>query len=81
MSQIKVAQAALEPRKLNLDFCKVTSPIDGLTSRYNLTPGNLVTQDQTVLTTINHRKTATRMRRRNDHRGPSSRRRRGRLDL
>jgi multidrug efflux system membrane fusion protein len=51
-SQINVAQAALEPCKLNLDFCKVTSPIDGLASRYYLTPGNLVTRDQTVLTTI-----------------------------
>jgi membrane fusion protein, multidrug efflux system len=51
-SQIHVAQAAQEPCKLNLDFCKVTSPIDGVVSRYNLTPGNLVTQDQTVLTTI-----------------------------
>jgi multidrug efflux system membrane fusion protein len=28
------------------------APIDGRADRYNLTPGNLVTQDQTVLTTI-----------------------------
>ena len=51
-SQINVAQAALEPCKLNLDFCEVTSPIDGLSSRYYLTPGNLVTQDKTVLTSV-----------------------------
>ncbi len=51
-SQIHIAQTALEPCKLNLEFCKVTSPIDGLASRYNLTPGNLVTQDKSVLTTI-----------------------------
>jgi multidrug efflux system membrane fusion protein len=51
-SQIHVTQAALEPCKLNLDFCRVASPIDGLSSRYYLTPGNLVTQDKTVLTTV-----------------------------
>ena len=52
MAQIKVAEASLEPCKLNLAFCKVVSPIDGRVSRANLTPGNLVTQDKTVLTTI-----------------------------
>jgi multidrug efflux system membrane fusion protein len=51
-AQMDVAQASLEPHKLSLEFCKVVSPIDGLVSRYYLTPGNLVTQDQTVLTTL-----------------------------
>jgi multidrug efflux system membrane fusion protein len=37
---------------LNLDFTKVTSPIDGQVSRYYLTLGNLVSQDSTLLTTI-----------------------------
>ena len=33
-------------------FTKVTSPIDGQVSRYYLTLGNLVIQDQTLLTTV-----------------------------
>ena len=45
-------EASLETYKLNLDFCRVTSPIDGQVSRYYLTLGNLVTQDQTLLTTV-----------------------------
>ena len=38
--------------KLNLDWCKVNSPIDGMVGRYYLTLGNLVNQDQTLLTTV-----------------------------
>jgi len=49
---VKAAKAGLEVYKLNLDFCKVTSPIDGQVSRYYLTVGNLVNQDQTLLTTV-----------------------------
>jgi multidrug efflux system membrane fusion protein len=37
---------------LNKEFTQVTSPIDGQVSRYYLTLGNLVNQDQTLLTTI-----------------------------
>ncbi|HEX4142435.1 MAG TPA: efflux RND transporter periplasmic adaptor subunit [Pirellulales bacterium] len=44
--------ANMEQYKLNLDFCQVTSPIDGHVSRYYLTLGNLVNQDQTLLTTV-----------------------------
>ncbi len=51
-AQVKAAEASLETYKLNLEFCKVTSPIDGQVSRYYLTLGNLVTQDQTLLTTV-----------------------------
>jgi membrane fusion protein, multidrug efflux system len=49
---VKAAQASLEVFKLNLQFCMVTSPIDGQVSRYYLTLGNLVNQDQTPLTTV-----------------------------
>ncbi len=52
VAQVKAAEASLETYKLNLDFCKVTSPIDGQVSRWYLTEGNLVTQDQTLLTTV-----------------------------
>ncbi len=38
--------------RLNLDFCKVASPISGQVSRYYLTAGNMVNQDQTLLTTV-----------------------------
>jgi multidrug efflux system membrane fusion protein len=44
--------ASLEVYKLNLEFTKVTSPINGQVSRYYLTLGNLVNQDQTLLTTV-----------------------------
>jgi membrane fusion protein, multidrug efflux system len=51
-AEVKAAQANLEVYNLNLGFCKVTSPIDGQVSRYYITLGNLVTQDQTLLTTV-----------------------------
>ena len=51
-AQLQAAKASLEVYKLNLQFCKVTSPIDGQVSRYYLTLGNLVNQDQTLLTTV-----------------------------
>ena len=39
------AKADLETAKLHLEFTKITSPIDGLTSKAAVTPGNLVTPD------------------------------------
>ena len=51
-ASVKAAEASLEVYRLNLSFCSVTSPIDGKVARYYLTPGNLVNQDQTLLTTI-----------------------------
>jgi multidrug efflux system membrane fusion protein len=51
-ARIKASQAAVEVYKLNLAFTKVTSPIDGQVSRYYYTRGNLVNQDQTLLTTV-----------------------------
>jgi membrane fusion protein, multidrug efflux system len=51
-ARIKASQAAVEVYRLNLEFCKVTSPIAGRISRYYFTPGNLVNQDQTLLTTV-----------------------------
>jgi multidrug efflux system membrane fusion protein len=51
-ARIKATQASLEIYKLNLSFTRVTSPIDGQVSRYYLTTGNLVNQDQTLLTTV-----------------------------
>src|SRR5947199_82693 len=51
-ARVKAARHSTEVYKLNLEFTKVTSPIAGKVSRYYLTRGNLVTQDQTLLTTV-----------------------------
>ena len=45
-------KASLERAELDLGFCKVTSPIDGIVSRTQVTPGNLVSSNATTLTTI-----------------------------
>ena len=51
-ARVKSYENNRETYQLNLDFCRVKSPIDGHISRYYLTAGNLVNQDQTVLTTV-----------------------------
>jgi multidrug efflux system membrane fusion protein len=51
-ARIKTAQAVLDGYKLNLSFTQVRSPISGQASRYFYTVGNLVNQDQTLLTTV-----------------------------
>jgi multidrug efflux system membrane fusion protein len=51
-ARIKASQASLDYYKLNLSYTRVLSPIDGMVSRYYLTLGNLVNQDQTLLTTV-----------------------------
>jgi multidrug efflux system membrane fusion protein len=48
----KAYQGLVDVYKLNVEYTKVRSPIDGQASRYYLTPGNLVNQDQTLLTTV-----------------------------
>lgn len=50
--RVKAAEASTEIYKLNVGFTKINSPIDGQISRAYLTEGNLVIQDQTLLTTI-----------------------------
>jgi multidrug efflux pump subunit AcrA (membrane-fusion protein) len=51
-AQLDAARANLNIYRLNLQYTRVTSPIDGQVSRYFLTLGNLVNQDQTLLTTV-----------------------------
>ena len=46
------ATAALRQAQLNYDFTEVRSPIDGRISQRNVTEGNIVITDQTMLTTI-----------------------------
>jgi multidrug efflux system membrane fusion protein len=51
---VLAAQAQLDMAQLNLDFTRVTSPIDGRASRAMITTGNLVTagDSASVLTTL-----------------------------
>jgi multidrug efflux system membrane fusion protein len=51
-ARLRAAKASTEVYKLNVEFTRVTSPIDGMVSRYYYTRGNLVNQDQTLLTTV-----------------------------
>ncbi len=46
------AQAAVDTAALNVSFTRVTSPINGVVSRAEITAGNLVTSGQTLLTTV-----------------------------
>ncbi len=51
-AQLISARATLDRAELYLGFCKVYAPISGRISRANIQIGNLVTADQTTLTTV-----------------------------
>ena len=51
-ANVAAAQAALDSAALNVTFTRVTAPITGRVSRAIVTDGNLVTNGQTLLTTI-----------------------------
>jgi membrane fusion protein, multidrug efflux system len=51
-ARVNAQQKTLEVYRLNKEFTRVVSPIDGQVSRYYLSLGNLVNQDQTLLTTV-----------------------------
>ncbi len=51
-ARLDAQRKSLEVYNLNKEFTRVVSPIDGQVSRYYLTLGNLVNQDQTLLTTV-----------------------------
>ena len=51
-ADVLAAKAAVESAALNLGFTHVISPINGRTSDRRVAPGNLVTQDTTILTNI-----------------------------
>jgi multidrug efflux system membrane fusion protein len=50
-ANVSAAQAALQTARLNLQWTRVTSPIDGRVSKVMITRGNLVTQSS-LLTTV-----------------------------
>lgn len=51
-AQIFALKAQLQAAKLDLEFTKITSPIDGIISRAEITHGNTVNANQSTLTTI-----------------------------
>lgn len=51
-ADVDSAQAALNNAQLNYDFSEVKAPINGRISRRLVTEGNIVSADQTMLTTI-----------------------------
>jgi multidrug efflux system membrane fusion protein len=51
-ARVHEAEAVVATAELNLSFTEVRSPVDGRTSRAQLTRGNLAQADQTVLTTV-----------------------------
>ena len=51
-AMVDSARAQFDLAQLNLGFTKVTAPIGGRLSRRLVDPGNLVTQDSTILTSI-----------------------------
>ncbi len=52
IGNLDTAQANLESAKLNLGWTKITAPVTGLIGRLFITRGNLITANQTILTTI-----------------------------
>jgi len=51
-ADLAAARAAVDAAQLNIGFTRVTAPISGHISDRRVSPGNLVTQDQTILTSI-----------------------------
>ena len=51
-SDVNAAQALVSVARLNLEFTRVRSPINGLAGRALVTAGNLATPDATVLATV-----------------------------
>ena len=51
-ANLKAAQATLYNARLDYDWCRVTAPVSGRISRRFIDPGNIVSKDQTLLTTI-----------------------------
>jgi multidrug efflux system membrane fusion protein len=51
-ARVEAFEKSMEIYRLSHEFTRVVSPIDGQISRYYLTRGNLVNQDQTLLTTV-----------------------------
>ena len=54
-AQLEAARASVAQADLNIEFCNVTSPIDGIAGTRQVAPGNLVGQGEaTLLTTVSN---------------------------
>lgn len=51
-ASVEAARAALHEAALNLGYCQITAPRDGIVSKALVKPGSLVTVAQTLLTTL-----------------------------
>lgn len=52
-AQVKISEANVNKAKINLDYCNITSPINGRVSSFNIYPGNLVqVNDSQAITEI-----------------------------
>ncbi|MCQ4165992.1 efflux RND transporter periplasmic adaptor subunit [Tahibacter harae] len=51
-ADVKATQAAAEQARLNLDFTRITAPIDGRVGKALVTQGNLVAPGSSLLTTV-----------------------------
>lgn len=51
-ASVRAAQATADRAKLDLEYTKITAPIDGRIDRALISVGNLIQADQSVLTTI-----------------------------
>jgi membrane fusion protein, multidrug efflux system len=52
---VEAANASIRTAQLNVDFCTITSPIDGIAGTRQVTPGNLVGNGEaTLLTTVSN---------------------------
>ena len=52
LGELEHARQAVEQARIDLEFSRVTAPISGRIDRKRVTPGNLVRENETVLTTI-----------------------------
>jgi multidrug efflux system membrane fusion protein len=52
-ASVRADQAAIEKAKVDLDYCTVSSPLDGRTGSLLVHPGNVVKENDTVLVVIN----------------------------
>lgn len=54
-AQLEAARASVAQAELNIEFCTITSPIDGIAGTRQVAPGNLVGQGEaTLLTTVSN---------------------------
>jgi membrane fusion protein (multidrug efflux system) len=52
---VEAGKASIRQAELNLEFCTITSPIDGIAGTRQVAPGNLVGQNEaTLLTTVSN---------------------------